>query len=67
MITVNNLKVVFKNGHIGIDDMSFEIGNGIYGLLGENGAGSCCPGELAGRNGMRTGGVAGMPHSLFFA
>ena len=39
MITVNNLKVVFKNGHIGIDDMSFEIGNGIYGLLGENGAG----------------------------
>lgn len=39
MITVKNLKVIFKNGHIGIDDMSFDIGTGIYGLLGENGAG----------------------------
>lgn len=39
MITAKDLKVVFKNGHVGLDDMSFDIGNGIYGLLGENGAG----------------------------
>ena len=39
MITAKSLNVIFKNGHVGIEDMSFEIGNGIYGLLGENGAG----------------------------
>ncbi len=34
MITAKSLNVIFKNGHVGIEDMSFEIGNGIYGLLG---------------------------------
>ncbi len=39
LLTAKDLTVTFKNGYKGIQNMSFQIGNGIYGLLGENGAG----------------------------
>lgn len=38
-LRANNITVEFKNGYKGINNVDFEIGNGIYGLLGENGAG----------------------------
>ena len=38
-IRINDLTVRFKNGVVAVNKASLEIPNGIYGLLGENGAG----------------------------
>ena len=37
-ITIENVSMKFKNNYA-LDNVSFEIGEGIFGLLGENGAG----------------------------
>ena len=39
MITIEDLSFYYKKGKPVLDDISIKIGNGIYGLLGENGAG----------------------------
>lgn len=38
-LTINNLTKTYKNGVKAIDDLSLEIGTGMFGLLGPNGAG----------------------------
>lgn len=38
-INIKNLTKVYKNGHKALDDVSFNVGNGMFGLLGPNGAG----------------------------
>ena len=38
-IRINDLTVRFKNGVVAVNKASLEIPKGIYGLLGENGAG----------------------------
>lgn len=38
-ITIKNLTKVYKNGHKALDEVSFNVGNGMFGLLGPNGAG----------------------------
>ena len=38
-LIVNNLKKRYKNGVTALDDLSIEIGKGMFGLLGPNGAG----------------------------
>jgi ABC-2 type transport system ATP-binding protein len=38
-ISISNLSKVYKNGNKALDDVSFEIGEGMFGLLGPNGAG----------------------------
>jgi len=39
MITIENLSFYYKKDKPVLEDISMKIGNGIYGLLGENGAG----------------------------
>ena len=39
-IHIEDLTVRFKNGVTAIDHADLDISNGIFGLLGENGAGS---------------------------
>jgi len=39
MITIENLNFYYKKGKPVLEDISMKIGNGIYGLLGENGTG----------------------------
>ena len=39
-IKINDLSVIFKNGVKAINHASLEIPKGIFGLLGENGAGN---------------------------
>jgi len=38
-ISIQNLSKVYKNGTRALDNVSFEIGKGLFGLLGPNGAG----------------------------
>ncbi len=38
-IIIKNLTKVYKNGHKALDEVSFNVGNGMFGLLGPNGAG----------------------------
>ena len=38
-LTINNLSKTYSNGVKAIDDLSLEIGTGMFGLLGPNGAG----------------------------
>jgi len=38
-LTIKNLTKTYKNGVKAIDDLSLEIGTGMFGLLGPNGAG----------------------------
>lgn len=38
-IEINHLSKRYKNGVIALDDISFNVGNGVFGLLGHNGAG----------------------------
>ncbi len=38
-LTINNLTKTYKNGVKAIDNLSLEIGTGMFGLLGPNGAG----------------------------
>jgi ABC-type multidrug transport system ATPase subunit len=38
-LSINNLSKTYKNGVKAIDDLSIEIGTGMFGLLGPNGAG----------------------------
>lgn len=38
-LTIQNLTKTYKNGVIAIDNLSIEIGTGMFGLLGPNGAG----------------------------
>ena len=38
-LVINNLTKTYKNGVKAIDDLSIEIGTGMFGLLGPNGAG----------------------------
>lgn len=38
-LVINNLSKTYKNGVKAIDDLSLEIGTGMFGLLGPNGAG----------------------------
>lgn len=38
-LTIENLTKTYKNGVKAIDDLSIEIGTGMFGLLGPNGAG----------------------------
>ncbi|WP_417197429.1 ABC transporter ATP-binding protein [Bizionia sp.] len=38
-LKINNLKLTYKNGHQAIRNVSLEIENGMFGLLGHNGAG----------------------------
>lgn len=38
-LTIQNLTKTYKNGVKAIDDLSIEIGTGMFGLLGPNGAG----------------------------
>jgi ABC-type multidrug transport system ATPase subunit len=37
-LVIQNLTKTYKNGVKAIDDLSIEIGNGMFGLLGQNGA-----------------------------
>lgn len=39
MITIEDLSFYYKKGKPVLEDISMKIGNGIYGLLGENGVG----------------------------
>lgn len=39
MLQINHLTKVYKNGTRAIDDLSLQIGKGMFGLLGPNGAG----------------------------
>ena len=39
MLSIRNLSHVYGNGTRALDDVSLEIGRGMYGLLGPNGAG----------------------------
>ena len=39
MIKIENISYGYKSNHPIFNDISLEIGNGIYGLLGENGVG----------------------------
>lgn len=39
MLKISNLTKVYKNGTKAIDNLSLEIGTGMFGLLGPNGAG----------------------------
>lgn len=38
-IEVSHLTKRYKNGVIALDDISFTVGSGVFGLLGHNGAG----------------------------
>ena len=38
-LVIKNLTKTYKNGVKAIDDLSIEIGTGMFGLLGPNGAG----------------------------
>ena len=38
-LKINDLKLTYKNGHQAIRNISLEIENGMFGLLGHNGAG----------------------------
>ena len=38
-IRIDDLTVTFKNGVTAVDHVDLEIPHGIFGLLGENGAG----------------------------
>jgi len=38
-LRINNLSLTYKNGHQAINNISFEVKNGMFGLLGPNGAG----------------------------
>jgi len=38
-LIIQNLSKTYKNGVKAIDDLSLEIGTGMFGLLGPNGAG----------------------------
>ena len=38
-IEINHLTKKYKNGVMALDDVSFHIGSGVFGLLGHNGAG----------------------------
>lgn len=38
-LKINNLELIYKNGHQAIRNISLEIKNGMFGLLGPNGAG----------------------------
>ena len=38
-IEINHLSKRFKNGVTALDDVSFTVGSGVFGLLGHNGAG----------------------------
>ena len=38
-IEINHLSKRFKNGATALDDVSFTVGSGVFGLLGHNGAG----------------------------
>lgn len=38
-IQIENVTVAFQKGVKALDDISFTIPSGVYGLLGENGAG----------------------------
>ncbi|MDF1864774.1 MAG: ABC transporter ATP-binding protein [Saprospiraceae bacterium] len=38
-LTINNLTKIYKNGVKAVDNLSLEIGTGMFGLLGPNGAG----------------------------
>ena len=38
-LKINNLKLTYKNGHQAIRNVTLEIENGMFGLLGHNGAG----------------------------
>lgn len=37
-VKIENLTVKFKNGVTAVNQVNLEIENGIFGLLGENGA-----------------------------
>lgn len=39
MITIENTSYGYKSNSLIFNNISLEIGNGIYGLLGENGVG----------------------------
>jgi len=38
-ISISNLQKTYKNGHQALNEVSLEIGTGMFGLLGPNGAG----------------------------
>ncbi|MBN2185062.1 MAG: ABC transporter ATP-binding protein [Candidatus Krumholzibacteriota bacterium] len=38
-ISINELSMVYKGGKLALDDVSLDIGSGMFGLLGPNGAG----------------------------
>ena len=38
-IEIKNLTKRYKNGVMALDDISFQVGSGVFGLLGHNGAG----------------------------
>lgn len=39
VIDINNVTKIYKNGVVGLEDVTFSIGPGVFGLLGHNGAG----------------------------
>lgn len=39
ILSIENLNLIFKNGHQAINNISLELKNGMFGLLGPNGAG----------------------------
>ena len=38
-IEINHVTKKYKNGVTALDDVSFHVGSGVFGLLGHNGAG----------------------------
>ncbi len=38
-IEIHHLSKRFSNGVMALDDISFTVGSGVFGLLGHNGAG----------------------------
>lgn len=38
-IEISHLTLKYKNGVTALDDVSFTVGSGVFGLLGHNGAG----------------------------
>lgn len=38
-IEISHITKKYKNGVTALDDVSFHVGNGVFGLLGHNGAG----------------------------
>lgn len=40
-IEISHVTKKYSNGVTALDDISFSVGSGVFGLLGHNGAGTC--------------------------